>query len=62
MSNDVEEVYEGFEEELDEPEEVIVLPAADSGYVLYVCEVCGSELTEIPAYNRFLCEYCGLHY
>jgi hypothetical protein len=29
---------------------------------LYVCAYCGSPLTEIPAYNRYYCENCGLHY
>jgi predicted amidophosphoribosyltransferase len=29
---------------------------------LYVCSVCGTRLTEIPTYNRFYCENCGLHY
>lgn len=61
MSDDVEE-EEDIEEEPSEVDEVIVLPAADSGYYLYVCEQCGSELTEIPYYNRFICENCGLHY
>ena len=45
-----------------EVEYVIEAPFADSGYYLYVCSQCGSPLTEIPAYNRFLCENCGLHY
>jgi len=29
---------------------------------VYVCSSCGCPLTEIPEYNRFYCEYCGLHY
>jgi hypothetical protein len=29
---------------------------------LYVCSACGAPLTEIPTYNRFYCENCGLHY
>jgi hypothetical protein len=29
---------------------------------LFVCSSCGYPLTEIPAYNRFYCENCGLHY
>ena len=29
---------------------------------VYVCSVCGSRLTEIPTYNRYYCENCGLHY
>ncbi|HKM75951.1 MAG TPA: hypothetical protein VJZ32_06000 [Candidatus Bathyarchaeia archaeon] len=67
---------EGFGEELDdfeevevcedadgsEPEYVIVLPVSDSACYLYVCAECGCNLTEIPYYNRFYCENCGLHY
>jgi hypothetical protein len=56
------EEEEGIEEEPCDFDEIVVLPAAESGYYLYVCEVCGSELTEIPYYNRFLCENCQLHY
>jgi len=29
---------------------------------LFVCSSCGYPLTEIPTYNRFYCENCGLHY
>jgi predicted RNA-binding Zn-ribbon protein involved in translation (DUF1610 family) len=29
---------------------------------VYVCSNCGGLLTEIPTYNRFYCENCGLHY
>jgi len=29
---------------------------------VYVCSSCGAPLTEIPLYNRFYCENCGLHY
>jgi predicted amidophosphoribosyltransferase len=29
---------------------------------MYVCSNCGARLTEIPTYNRFYCENCGLHY
>jgi hypothetical protein len=29
---------------------------------VYVCSECGCPLTEIPTYNRFYCENCGLHY
>lgn len=35
---------------------------AESGAYVYVCEECGNGLTEIPYYNRFYCENCGLHY
>ena len=59
MSEEME--YEIMEE--DEPAEVIVeIPIAEGGTYLYVCEQCGSGLTEIPLYNRYYCEYCGLHY
>ncbi len=54
------------EEEVEEQEvdaEIIVEdPLFEGGSYLYVCEECGSELTEIPYYNRFYCENCGLHY
>jgi len=29
---------------------------------IYVCSNCGADLIEIPTYNRFFCENCGLHY
>ena len=38
------------------------VPVAESGDYVYVCEECGEELTEIPAYNRYYCQNCGLHY
>jgi hypothetical protein len=54
------------EEEMIEEEEaaeiVVEIPVAEGGTYLYVCEQCGSDLTEIPYYNRFYCENCGLHY
>jgi hypothetical protein len=37
-------------------------PMTDVLEDLYVCVSCGSPLTEIPTYNRFYCENCGLHY
>ena len=39
-----------------------IFPMFDVLGDLYVCAACGSPLTEIPAYNRFYCENCGLHY
>ena len=45
------------------PEEVVVeVPVAESGIYMYVCAECGGDLTEIPTYNRYYCENCGLHY
>ncbi len=62
LYEDVEEEQVAEEEEPSDVEEVVELPVAESGYYLYVCSQCGSALTEIPYYNRFLCENCGLHY
>ena len=68
MSEDFGEELEDFEEEEisedegSEAEYVLVMPVADSGFYLYVCAECGCNLTEIPYYNRFYCENCGLHY
>ena len=68
MEEDYGEDLEDFEDEEvcddygSEPEYVLVMPVADSGYYQYVCAECGSNLTEIPYYNRFYCENCGLHY
>ena len=57
---------EGWDYELEEEEQsdeiVIVVPTVDSGSDWYVCAECGYDLTEIPTYNRFHCENCGLHY
>ena len=39
-----------------------VFPVIDVLEDLYVCAACGSPLTEIPTYNRYYCENCGLHY
>jgi len=50
---------------LDEPaqEVVVEIPIIEgSGIYMYVCAECGGDLTEIPYYNRFYCENCGLHY
>jgi len=46
----------------DEVELVYETPVFEILGDLYVCSNCGSRLTEIPAYNRFYCENCGLHY
>jgi predicted amidophosphoribosyltransferase len=56
----------GFElsevEEEQEMEIVVEMPVVDGGSYLYVCAECGNDLTEIPYYNRYYCENCGLHY
>jgi len=49
-------------EEPAEEEVVVLMPVAESGSFLYVCSECGTQLTEIPYYNRFYCETCNLHY
>jgi len=46
----------------DEVELIVDMPVFEILGDLYVCSNCGSRLTEIPAYNRFYCENCGLHY
>lgn len=51
MTEDVTELEMDFE-----------APLAESGGFVYVCSECGSDLTEIPNYNRYYCENCGLHY
>jgi anaerobic ribonucleoside-triphosphate reductase len=52
------------EQEMEEyPEEIVIeLPFTEGGSYLYVCSECGCDLTEIPYYNRFYCQNCGLHY
>jgi len=57
-----EETGEMIEEENEAAEIIVEIPVAEGGTYLYVCEQCGSNLTEIPTYNRFYCENCGLHY
>jgi len=56
----------GQDIEVDEEQfsgEVIVeVPVVESGTYLYVCSACGADLTEIPYYNRYYCQNCGLHY
>jgi hypothetical protein len=52
-------------DELEQPfsEEIIIeIPIVESGSYLYVCSQCGADLTEIPYYNRYYCQNCGLHY
>ena len=50
------------EEEMDEVELIVDAPVLEVLGDLYVCSECGTRLTEVPAYNRFYCENCGLHY
>jgi hypothetical protein len=51
------------EEPLNEEEELVVeSPVFEILGDMYVCSDCGCPLTEIPTYNRFYCENCGLHY
>jgi hypothetical protein len=59
MSEDVED-----ESNYDfEPEELVIeVPVIYEGSAFYVCSECGTSLTEIPYYNRYYCENCGLHY
>jgi rubrerythrin len=59
LSEDIQE-EEGLEEE--PIEYVVMIPVIESGSYLYVCEQCGSDLIEIPYYNRYYCPSCGLHY
>jgi predicted amidophosphoribosyltransferase len=47
---------------VDEPEFVFDEPVFEVVGDIYVCSSCGNPLTEIPAYNRYYCEDCGLHY
>jgi hypothetical protein len=56
---------EAEDEYLDEAPDVVeveIIPVADTGEYVYVCEECGNPLTEITYYNRYYCENCGLHY
>jgi len=51
------------EEFVDDDEELVIEgPELDILGDMYVCSSCGGRLTEIPTYNRFYCENCGLHY
>ncbi len=60
MSEDME--VEQASEEPEEVEVVVEVPLVEGGSYLYVCSECGNDLTEIPYYNRYYCENCGLHY
>ncbi len=51
-----------LDEGSEEVETVCLVPVEGSYDYVYVCAECGSELTEIPYYNRFYCGICGLHY
>lgn len=51
-----------LDEGSEEVETVFLVPVEVSYDYVYVCAECGSELTEIPYYNRFYCGICGLHY
>ena len=55
-------VESDVELELDDSMVFSSMPVFDVLGDLYVCSVCGSPLTEIPTYNRFYCQNCGLHY
>jgi hypothetical protein len=46
----------------EEGELVVESPVLEILGDLYVCSDCGCPLIEIPTYNRFYCENCGLHY
>jgi len=62
MSEDMEQI-EAEEQEEGYPGEIIAeVPVVDDGCYLYVCAQCGADLTEIPYYNRYYCQNCGLHY
>jgi len=50
------------EDEMDEVELIVDAPVFEVLGDLYVCCECGTRLTEVPEYNRFYCENCGLHY
>ena len=50
------------EDEMDEVELIVDAPVFEVLGDLYVCSECGTRLTEVPAYNRYYCEICGLHY
>ena len=57
LSEDVED-----ESEFETEEQIVEVPVIYEGSAFYVCSECGSNLTEIPYYNRYYCENCGLHY
>lgn len=53
---------EETEQDIEADEIVVEIPVVESGCYLYVCSACGADLTEIPYYNRYYCQNCGLHY
>jgi len=53
---------EETEQDIEADEIVVEIPVVESGSYLYVCSACGADLTEIPYYNRYYCQNCGLHY
>jgi hypothetical protein len=61
-----EEVQDEVEEFIvEEPVEEFIITEGPVFEILgdiYVCSNCGADLIEIPTYNRFYCENCGLHY
>jgi len=50
------------EESPDEEQEGLLVQSVELVEDFYVCSECGYGLTEIPNYNRYYCENCGLHY
>jgi hypothetical protein len=57
MERDIVANEQEFSDEI-----VVEIPVVESGSYLYVCSACGADLTEIPFYNRYYCQNCGLHY
>ena len=51
-----------LEESPDEEQEGLEVQSVELENYFYVCSECGYCLTEIPSYNRYYCESCGLHY
>jgi predicted SprT family Zn-dependent metalloprotease len=51
-----------LEESPDEEQEGLEVQSVELENYFYVCSECGYGLTEIPNYNRYYCENCGLHY
>jgi rubrerythrin len=64
LLSEEEPLYEDEAEEAfyEEVELVVEDPVFEILGDMYVCSDCGYPLTEIPTYNRFYCENCGLHY
>jgi hypothetical protein len=63
LSESAEQDLESEEQEQAISEETTAeIPVVESGSYLYVCSQCGADLTEIPYYNRYYCQNCGLHY